>query len=197
VLLRTQIATVATALALMIGQASADTYTNFTLSGSFSDPFHDNWSLSGAMTVDDTTDVFTSASLRLVGESWTNIISQGLSGNYYNISIQTPVLNSGCSPSSNCFDTLSLGFSAVPAALVAAGEGSILSGYSHLQDAGFAISLVGTGSLIDPPSPTPLPGTFPVFAVGLGVVGLWAWWRKKKANTIDSASVCNVGQATF
>jgi hypothetical protein len=175
----------AAALTLTVCQANADTYTNFDLSGVFTDPFHDNWSLTGNITIDGTTDVITGASLKLVGESWTKIISQGSSGGYYDVSIQTPIFNAGCSSSSitsNCFDTLVLGLAAAPSTLIAAGAGSIMSGYADLRDAGFVISLeAGTGSLIDPPSPTPLPAALPLFASGLGALSLLRWRRKRCA----------------
>jgi len=187
VLSRVKLIVAAAALTLAVGQASADTYTSFNLSGNFTDPFQDTWLLSGSLILDDTTDLFTSASIRLAGEPWSNIISQGLSGNYYDISVQSSVLNAGCSSGnsgSGCFDLLTLGLSAAPAALIAAGQGSILVGYAGLRDAGFQISLLGTGSLIDPPSPTPLPAAFPLFATGLGAVGLFGWRRKRKANAV-------------
>lgn len=38
-----------------------------------------------------------------------------------------------------------------------------------------------TAQVTDPPSPTPLPPAFPLFASGLGGIGLLAWWRKRKS----------------
>ena len=179
---RVQSILVAAALVLAVSQAKADTYTDFGLSGIFTDPYHDNFSLTGNLTVDDTTDAVTGASLRLVGEPWTQITSQGLSGGNYDIGIQTSIANAGCSPSSsNCFDTLALDLSAPLATLIASGAGSILSGNAYLSDAGFAISLeAGTGSLIKSPSPTPLPASLPLLATGLGVLVLLGWRRKQK-----------------
>jgi hypothetical protein len=34
----------------------------------------------------------------------------------------------------------------------------------------------------DPPAITPLPGAFPLFATGLGLLGLLGWRRKRQAN---------------
>jgi hypothetical protein len=180
-MLRAKIWILAVALTLTVGQANADSYTDFTLSGIFTDPYKDTWSLTGNIVVDGTTDLITGASIRLVGEPWTNIVSQGLSGGNYDVSIQTPISNTGCSGAGNCFDTLTLALSAPPSMLVADGAGSIVSGYAELYDAGFAVSLVtGTGSLVDPPSATPLPATLPLFATGLGVIGLLSRRGKRK-----------------
>jgi hypothetical protein len=35
-------------------------------------------------------------------------------------------------------------------------------------------------SLVDPPGPVPLPAALPLFATGLGVMGLFGWRRKRK-----------------
>jgi hypothetical protein len=172
----------AIALVLAASHAKADSVSDFTLSGIFTDPFHDNFSLTGNMTVDGTTGLITSASLRLVGEPWTNISSQGSSGDSYDISVQTPIANAGCSSlSSSCFDTLTLDLSAPPSTLAADGVGSILSGNSFITDAGFGISLeAGTGSLTEQPSATPLPASLSLLATGLGMLGLLGWRRKQK-----------------
>lgn len=183
---RVKVTIVAVALTLLVRPASADTLTDFTVSGIFTDAFHDNFPLTGTIIADGTTDLITGASLRLAGEPWTNIISQGLSGGDYDVSIQTSVMNfPGCSANtSNCFDTLTLALSAPPSTLIANGGGSIVSGYSYLYDAGFPISLeAGTGSLVAP-SPTPLPATLPLFAAGLGTLGLLGWLRKRKAPAV-------------
>jgi hypothetical protein len=36
-------------------------------------------------------------------------------------------------------------------------------------------------SLVDPPGPVPLPAALPLFATGLGVMGLFGWRRRRKA----------------
>jgi hypothetical protein len=172
-------------LVSIVHPAHADTYTDFNVSGVFTDPYHDNLSLTGSIMVDNATDAIADASLKLVGEAWTDIVSQGLSGSYYDVSIQTPVFNTGCSSANNCFDTLTLALSEPISALIADGEASIVSGYADLSDAGFAISLeAGTGSLIDPPSPTPLPTSLPLFATGLGVMGLLGWRGRRRNNAV-------------
>ena len=53
--------------------------------------------------------------------------------------------------------------------------------------------LPSTGSLIarvtdpSPISETPLPAAFPLFASGLGAMGLFAWWRKRKGAAATTA----------
>ena len=176
---RVQKVILAVALTLAVNQANANTYTDFNLSGIFTDPFNDSFPLAGILTVDGTTDAVTGASLKLAGESWTNIVAQGSSGGYYNVDIQTTIPSTGCS--SNCFDTLVLGLSAPPSILIADGVGLILSGYAGLLDAGFVISLkAGTGSLIAVPSATPIPAALSLFVTGLGAIGLLGWRSKRK-----------------
>ncbi len=45
---------------------------------------------------------------------------------------------------------------------------------------------VGTLSVSDPPA-TPLPAALPLFATGLGLVGLLGWYRKRKAAALSAA----------
>lgn len=178
---RVKVSIVAAALTLIVGSANADAYTDFNVIGIFTDPINDKLPLTGNLVLDGTTDLITGASLRLVGEPWTSVISQGLSDGDYDVSIQTTILNTGCSPTSNCFDTLTLALSAPPSTLIADEGGSIVSGYASLTDAGFAISLEpGTGSLVAP-SPAPLPPTVALLATGLGMLGFLGWRRKRNA----------------
>ena len=44
-----------------------------------------------------------------------------------------------------------------------------------------------TAQVIDPPGQTPLPGTLPLFAAGLGVMGLFGWRRKRKDAALATA----------
>src|SRR5580704_2094811 len=132
------------ATALMVGEANADTYSPFTITDTFTDPFRDVFSLTGSIDVDLTSGVFANASLHLVGEPWTNIVSQGSIGGLYDFNIQTPIFNAGCSASNStsaaCHDTLSLIFSETPLLLVAAQGGPIFGGFADLRDAGFDIA---------------------------------------------------------
>ena len=45
---------------------------------------------------------------------------------------------------------------------------------------------VGTLSVSDPPA-TPVPAALPLFATGLGLVGLLGWYRKRKAAALSAA----------
>lgn len=44
-----------------------------------------------------------------------------------------------------------------------------------------------TARVTDPPSPAPLPAALPLFASGLGVMGLFGWWRKRKTAATTAA----------
>jgi len=162
-----------------VGQASAATYDPLTVTGTFTDQFRDQFALSGVLDVDTSSGRIVSASLNLVGEPWTHVVSQGSSGGFYDLSVQTPVLNTGCSASSTapgCHDTLNLVFSAIPLVLLDHG-GSIVSGVAFLADAGFQISLVSGTGLV---SATPLPPALPFFVAGLGALSLLFSLRQSK-----------------
>jgi len=116
---------------LIIGQANASTYVPFTVSGTFTDPSRDTFALAGSFDVNATSGLVADASLQLAGEPWTNIISQGSAGSFYDLSIQTPIFNAGCSASNNgpgCHDILNLVLSASPSMLVVDHGGSIVAG---------------------------------------------------------------------
>jgi hypothetical protein len=73
---------------LIIGQANASTYVPFTVSGTFTDPSRDTFALAGSFDVNATSGLVADASLQLAGEPWTNIISQGSAGSFYDLSIK-------------------------------------------------------------------------------------------------------------
>jgi hypothetical protein len=158
---------------LTVGQAGAATYDRFSVGGTFTDPFKDTLTLSGSFDVNAKSGIIADASFNLVGEPWTQILSQGSLGTLYEISVQTPVLNSGCSPQGGpgCHDILNLVFSQNPLMLLHDAGGSIVGGFAYLRDAGFTTTLV-SGTV----SATPLP----LFAWGLGALGLFGFWHKKR-----------------
>jgi hypothetical protein len=166
-------------IVLGVGSANATTYSPFTVSGTFTDQFRDTFALTGSLDVDETSGRIVDASLRLAGEPWTNIISQGSVGTFYDLSIQTTIFNAGCSAFHNvtgCHDVLNLVLATSPSMLLVDHGGSIVGGFANLTDAGFAISLVN-GTV----SATPLPAALPLYATGLGVLGLLGWRRRRKA----------------
>lgn len=170
-------------LLVTVGQASATTYDPFTVNGIFTDPFKDTFALSGSLDVDASSGQLANVSLSLVGEPWTQIVSQGSSGGFYDVSVQTPVTNSGCSVPNGpgCHDTLNLVLSASPLTLLQNHGGSILSGFAMLQDAGFQITLEsGNLSAVA----TPLPPALPFFSAELGALGLLYWRRRRLAASI-------------
>jgi hypothetical protein len=166
---------------LIVGQANASTYVPLSVSATFTDPFRDTFALTGSFDVNATSGLVADASLQLAGEPWANIISQGSSGPFYDLSIQTPIFNAGCSASNDgpgCHDILNLVLSASPAILLVDHGGTIVGGFANLRDAGFTIALVN-GTV----SATPLVGAAPLFATGLGALALLLWRRKRKAAT--------------
>jgi hypothetical protein len=172
------------ALVLTVGQANADTFAVFKATGTFTESSL-VFPLGGSLTVDITSGAFSNASLTLVGEPWTNIISQGPDAvaPYYDLTVQTPFVNTGCTPLSSCHDTLQLVISTSPSLLVTDQGGLIVSGSAGLRDAGITINLVA-GEL----SPVPLPAALPLFATGLGVLGLFAWRRKRNNTAVAIAT---------
>lgn len=175
-------------LGLSSGHAVAVT---FIASGTFTDTFNDIFPLTGTLTVDGATGLVSAASLQLVGEPWNILIGQGPNAvaPFYNLTIQTPIFNTGfgpgvpCTPTNGCHDTLALVLANDLLTLIANGGGAIVSGSSFLRDAGFSITLV-SGSLVL--APVPLPAALPLFATGLGVIGLLAWRKKRKVKVIDA-----------
>jgi hypothetical protein len=167
-------------ITLTVGQASATTYDPFTVNGIFTDQFKDTFALSGSLDVDTSSGQLANASLSLVGEPWTQIVSQGSAGGFYDVSIQTPFTNLGCSAPNGpgCHDTLNLVLSANPLTLLQNHGGSIISGFAVLADAGFQINLE-SGSLSA--VATPLPSALPLFSAALGALGLLCLRRRRLA----------------
>jgi hypothetical protein len=164
---------------MIVGQANASTYVPLNVSGMFTDPFRDTFALTGTFDVNSTSGLVADASFRLAGEPWTNIVSQGSTGPFYDLAIQTPILNAGCSVSNKgpgCQDVLNLVLSASPSMLLVNQGGTIVGGFADLRDSGFTITLAN-GTV----SATPLPGAAFLFATGLFTLGLLGWHRKRKA----------------
>ena len=95
---------------------------------------------------------------------------------FYDVAIQTMQFNAGTPPCSGspggCHDTLDLVLSENPSTLVNDNGGLIVSGSAVLFDCGCDIISV-TGLLT-----APLPSALPLFATGLGALGLLGWRRK-------------------
>jgi hypothetical protein len=180
------------------GQARADTFQVFDVSGTYTFFFGaipPSSAFSGTITVDITTAVISNAALTLQGSGttgpfWTVIVGQSPDAisPFYDVTIETTRFNAGTfdngtsscggfSPG-GCHDKLFLVLSNNPLALVAGQGGLIVSGNSLLYDAG--ISITSVNGTLTPASAVPAPAALPLFATGLGALGLLAWRRKQK-----------------
>ena len=56
----------------------------------------------------------------------------------------------------------------------------VVNGLSFLPNPGGTMTGWLTAQLTDPVSQAPLPAALPLFASGLGAMGLFGWWRKRK-----------------
>jgi hypothetical protein len=170
---------------LTLGQASATSFDPLSVNGTFTDQFKDPFVLSGSLIVDASSGLIAGGSLKLAGEAWTQVVSQGSAGGFYDVSIQSSIFNSGYSSSNcgpGCHDILQLVLAENPLALLQNG-GSIVSGLAYLRDAGFSITSVN-GTV----SATPIPPTLPLFVAGLGALVLVGWHSTRATKTSATAS---------
>ena len=63
----------------------------------------------------------------------------------------------------------------------------VVNGLTIGPNPGGTQTAVLTARVTDPPAATPLPAAFPLFASGLGGIGLLAWWRKRKSGAASAA----------
>jgi hypothetical protein len=126
--------------------------------------------LSGTLTVDSSSGLFSSANLFLT-EWFTNIISHSSAQPApYDLSIK----------SATSTDVLNLVLDVGPLALISNQGGSILNGSASAG----GLALFNIAGQLSPmagePSPVPVPGALSLFATGLGGLGLLGWRRKRK-----------------
>jgi hypothetical protein len=170
------------ALALTFGVANANTITTFDILGTaavagnfitgstFVSGVHE---FSGKLTMDVIAGEVTvvDISVPIMGPDFTNLLSS----------------SSDCSltcgweiTATNGSSFVSFAFSTtVPGSLVGFNGGSIMTGQGIGGSGGF-LFVPQTGDLT-PVGETPLPATLPLFATGLGVLGLLGWRRRQKA----------------
>jgi hypothetical protein len=185
-------------LALTAGAANANSITTFDVDASFGhanvDFYHTPQSLTGTLTVDVTTGVVTGANLTVPGFStFTTIVN---SYEFFAATWTMTLANAGGSildflfyPSPAPTGAQLVGLTA---GLIAGGElyvgCSPLAGLCHTwgnwESYGLQEEYFGGNSLRGTLNPqlmaTPLPAALPLFATGLGVIGLLALRRKRK-----------------
>jgi hypothetical protein len=170
------------AAALLVGSllpASADTIDVFSISGTDQiwigvvhpngpqgQPVYSNGTVSGSLTIDITTNQVLAANVftpsPLLSGSWilpNNEIPSGLS----NLNLVDGAYS------------LALGVDLANGLISGASGAPFCSGYSGCGQ--FVTNLTGT---LTPVSATPIPDALPLFATGLGLIGLLGWWRQRK-----------------
>jgi hypothetical protein len=169
-------------LALTVGTANADTYTTFNASGTFTnegqyinDPI---LSLSGTLTIDVTAGSITAVDLF--------VENNGTGFAPFNILFSNPNTSQPLiAESSDNTDYLYLSFA--PSSLIGFNGGPIQSGHTieiNTDCTGCDYHALLSGSL----TTTPLPAALPLFAGGLGVIGLLARRRKRKHAAVLAAA---------
>ena len=171
-------------LAFSVGVARADTFTTFDVMGSFASPAT---SLTGTLTVDATLATVTAADLVVgtIPDHFNIVISTTAlaAPNSYQVEVNNDVPDQ----LSIDLDNLSLttggaitAGSVFPTCPPATPE-CIIIGFGEL-----AGSL--TGAIAPEVAETPLPAALPLFATGLGAMGLFGWRRKRKSTASIAAA---------
>jgi hypothetical protein len=181
-------------LLLTIQQAKADTLTVFNVQGTAVTDIsgHLDLPLTGTLTIDEELGIISNAALSIQSlGTWSRLYPQidpyriDIAADRYNAGTSSDGTLFGCVGHSagGCHDILAIFLSDTPLALVAAGGGSIVSGFASLYDSNFnnIISVTGTLTQVNQ---VPLPGALPLFATGLGALGLLGWRRKRKAAAV-------------
>ena len=142
--------------------------------------FNDGGTAFGSFVFNADTDVFVSWNITTTvgsqenGFDYTNSNSSCLNCSTTGFFIGTPGL----------VNKLDLGFSG---ALTDAGGTFTLSGFED-ELTGFESRLINGGSITTEIAATPLPAALPLFAGGLGALGLFGWRRKRKNATAIAAA---------
>jgi hypothetical protein len=165
---------------LTVGQARAAllTFEASAIGILNADSFRTTTTLSGTVTADSTSGLFSSAQLILTAfaSPFTNIISQEQTAADYDVLLQNQNA-----------DKLDLKLSLAPLSLIA-NNGGLINDGTVTSSAGrlsvFAISGDLSPSTTGGPSPIPLPAALPLFATGLGALGLLGWRRKRNAQPV-------------
>ena len=169
-MLRLKYLVAACVLALTVGAANANTITVFDVAGTFYSP--SNTPLTGTLTIDVTSGSVTTANLVVANHTFTQLFSAFPSGGYFYLEFMNPSGN-----------YLEFSFQRLSASLIGyTGSPFIQEGIEYLKccrtDQTAYSNL--SGSLIAEVTTTPLPAALPLFATGLGALGLLGWRRKRK-----------------
>ncbi len=161
----------ASALVLTIGAANADTIVEFDVAGTTSD----GGTFSGTIGLDVTTPTnFASDNANIVSSDFP---AKSFFDVFVDISLPSPP-GIGLSISDGSGDTLNLD---IPLSSLTDAGGPIDGG--SFNSATAQVSTITGGDIT-----TPLPAAFPLFATGLGAMGLLGWRRKRKSSFAIAAA---------
>jgi hypothetical protein len=168
----------AIAVAFPVGSANAAT---FNVIGSN----QDLQTLTGSMDIDTNLGQITSVDFQVGGEDFTKIIgSLSLTSALWEVAAQNPSSTSDeigvAFLASSLVGFNGSTFTASDFSLINAYFGSLPCGGIQC-DVNMALAQVTFGATLTPVAQTPLPAALPLFATGLGALGLFAWRRKRKA----------------
>ena len=152
-MLRPQCMIAVCAFALSIGAANADSIVQFDVMGTSSDG-----SFTGTIEIDETTNTATNVNIDFPARSFFDV--------FVDITLPDLTMKNIDGDMLTLNIPANIGIADVPI------TGSIVNGPSH-TDVIYGI----TGDLV----PTPLPAALPLFASGLGALGLLGWRRKRKS----------------
>jgi hypothetical protein len=172
-----------TAAAILIGfvvPASADTIANFTLDGV---TFNDGGTATGGFTLDLTTSTLSNVNITTSQDSVLGLGTTYSSGTFSNFPDATFVFSNGFFLQ---FEELTIVVSELtPGDLSGSNSFTIATASSYeiffsaeMCEGPCSVRSITDGSLDD--SATPLPAALPLFATGVGVIGLLARRRKRK-----------------
>lgn len=170
--------------------AQANTLVTYDLVGV---TFADNGTASGSFTVDWTTDTITALSISTTTGS-DNIPAQSFSSaNLEYPSGNGTILALSTYPGSAVFDVGAAAISWQVAFNYTAPDGIVLALNTTVDGVYDSLSDLSLGHFVPnddviagsvAPTVTPLPGSLPLIATGLGVLGVFGWLRKRKAAAI-------------